>query len=661
MNKNTLIVLSVAIAALVYLSMRDSGETAPAKPITVNGYLEKEAQGEWSKRKENPLLFLTEKEEDIKKKFKEAPYDEIEFTYKDVSVTMKRAGADDWKMTTPVPSDVENFRIKNMVEAFATDTALTPARYVKNPDHLEDFGLDTKRQIKVTLKQAGEKKVDLVIGDKVKIDKRSEQSQDKYDTFVMVPGSTDQVYRAKQKDLRDPFEVKVSDIRSKKIFSFDLTEITGVIIENPANTDHPRIELAAKWAPEKKDTDKKTEGEEAKKQDDNKDAKAEWSMVSPKVAGFEIMDLRSYWSSIAKLRTQEFHMDGKAGPETGLADTDKAAKLTITLKSGKKHTLILGSVKEKDKSVYAKVADRKEYMVVSHHTQKNLIKTLGELRDKAILKISDENDISRLEITNEHTGATPLIFTKQGEKWAYDKPGAMPFQKEVKNLVSGLKHFNVTEFLNGEPKVADSGLDKPKITVKATIKGVVRSIIFGSERDSKVYAHLAGSQLWFKVGSWTRNKFDKKPGDFRDRVVIEVEPNKIKTITLAHATETLTIERVEGQDGQWVMTEPQQLSGANGLDMTACNGVANSLQSLEAKAWSPKTANAVGLDKPAFTLTATMQDGSKRIVRISDQLEDDANFMNVQSPRTPSSQVFMIDKYRVKAIRKKVADLRKDG
>ena len=158
------------------------------------------------------------------------------------------------------------------------------------------------------------------------------------------------------------------------------------------------------------------------------------------------------------------------------------------------------------------------------------------------------------------------------------------------------------------------------------------------------------------MGSWTAKKFDKVAGDFEDKVVVAVDPQLIQSITLVHKDETVRLERL-GTD-KWKMTAPEEMDGTSGLKDAAANAVANALRSFEVKAFSDKTIEAAGLDAPAFSLRATLSDGTKRIIKVSDTLEDDGYLFSVVTPERPAIQVFTADKYRVQSIRKKVADLK---
>jgi len=351
-------------------------------------------------------------------------------------------------------------------------------------------------------------------------------------------------------------------------------------------------------------------------------------------------------------------MKTDAPATTGLSNK-AAARVTVELKDSKSLTVVFGVNTRKDKSVYAQITDRAEYMAVTEFSRNNILKKLSELRDKNILDVQKDEEVTRIEVSNTHTGSKPMVFERQGEQWMMTSPKAMmPSQKEVKNLVSALRHFRVTEFESATPKVADSGLDKPVTTVKATVRGQKRQLIFGSERDSKVASHLVGSSLYFKVGTWTKNKFDKKPGDFRNKAVIALDPSKVTSIKLEHGTETVEMSRVDAE--HWTITSPEKVSAANGLERAAA-GIANTLKSLEIKAFTAKKPTEVGLDKPTFTLTATLVDGSTRVVRVSDKAEESANYISVTAPGVKPTQVFTLDQYRVKNLRKKLADLKKDG
>ena len=99
--------LVVAAALLAYAFLGGSTEENVAKPMTISGYMDAKLQDEWSKRKENPLLFLAEKEDVRSKKFAAPPYDEIELSRDGESSVLKRTAENEWKMSAPAEREGE--------------------------------------------------------------------------------------------------------------------------------------------------------------------------------------------------------------------------------------------------------------------------------------------------------------------------------------------------------------------------------------------------------------------------------------------------------------------------------------------------------------------------------------------------------------------------
>ncbi len=683
MQKATLIVVLLAAVLLGYMALRKSDEVETPKSTAISGYLPVAVQEDFRRRKDNPLLYLSEKEEDRKKLFVEAGWDEISVTKPTAAgttttVVLKKEGTAEWKLAEPLPGEVEGYRTKSMMELFATDTALDTAQVVKDPAVLADFGLDAKRSIRVTIKEKGLVKVDLIIGNSKKLERSSDDGADVYDTFVMLPSASDVIYTARRKDLRQPFEVELSELRSKKVFNFDLTEVTKVTIDNPSEASAGKIVLAAAWADKKdekkdgdaKETDKDPLTGEAKKPE----KEGTFSLVEPVVAGFALMEMRSYWSSLAGIRVNEYVME-KPGPDTGLVGDAiaKASKITVELADGKKQTLIFGAEKEPKKTYYAMLEGASEYMLVSDFTKNNLVKKLVELRDKNVLGASDDADITAVKLTNEHTPDGPMAFERDGSGWKMTPPPAVqatlgasmaPDESEVKALVSGVRYLRVTDFLVEAPKLDEVGLNAPAYRIEATIKGVTKTLLIGSvEKDSKVTAMIDGTELFFTLGSWTRDKFKKAPIDFKNKRVLDVKEADVVSLELTHGlptapTEAIKLERVEGKSDAWKMTAPETIDAATGLDDTIANALARGFDAFDVKGFSDKPKDGVGLIAPAFTFTATLKDGTTRRLHVSDTLDGEAHFVSLEAPGLDANAVYTLEKFRVTNLRKKLEDLK---
>ncbi|MFT7621710.1 MAG: hypothetical protein ACI9WU_000875 [Myxococcota bacterium] len=662
MNKGTIVAVIAAIGALAYMSTRSSGDDEVAGPQTISGYLDANQQSEWRTCKENPLLCINQKAKDRETKYGRPPYDGITITRNGTKISFGRVAShagtegkeDEWTMTAPVESEVENYRIKAILEAFATDTALTPARSITNPEHLADFGLAEGRRISFELQVGGVSKVAMIVGNKEKTRSSEQGGQDVYDTFVLLPGSSTQVYRAKQKDLRDLFDHDVAALRSKKVFGFDKSDITRVTINNPANQIAPKIVVAATWEKAADPAaDAKPDPKKPKPQ-----AKGTYTIVAPILADYRVGKLDTFFGQISGLRASEYLMGEKPPADSGLAGDD-VPSITVEREGVEPITIFMGGVKEKDKTYYARVQGRDEYMLVSKYAKDNLIKTLGSLRDKSILGEVEETDVTRIEIKNEATGDGSMIFERGPDGWKMTAPTLqIPWEREMKSLVSGVKTLRAADFLDGPPEDG-GGLDKPSQVIKATIAGKDIEIRLGTERDSHVIAHLVGTTVYFRVSTWTRDKYKKAPRDFRDKALMAIaDASAVVGLELIHTSETVKLLRVPGQAGQWQMTEPAALTGASGLANKKVEALASSLKSLSIKDFTDKTADAVGLAPPAFTLVAKMADGSERRVLASNTQEGNDNYVSLVSPLSQVGSVYTLTKYKLDNLRKKAADLK---
>ncbi len=669
MTKFTLGVLIGAVGLLGYMGYNYMGANAAqeeaAKPITIDGYLSEAAQSEFEKRQDNPILFLEESKDDRKALFETPPYDELILANNGEEVRLKRVGEGEeaWQIADS-GTPVDKTRITAILDLFATNIGLMPVRTLakKNSDLLGEYGLNDKRMIRIELKQEGVTKVALLVGDRDKKESQAAEQAgtEQYDTFTAIPDKLTQIYRAKQRDLRTPLDIRIGDLRSKRVFSFEAKDIAQITIQNAEDSGEKRIVLNATWP------DPNTPKNAAPSNGDGKpkDPVATYQMSEPSIDNFRLTNLKSYWSSIANLRASKFVIGSKPTEETGLLNAEKSTKISVTTTGENPQTiqLVFGAPKEKDKLFYAQVQGTDEYMVLSKYARDNLIKSLDDLRDKNVLAIDKKEDINRIEIQNEHTGETSMVFVRRDTDWHMTAPlDQRPSQNEVKGLVSGLQYLRAADFLSDPSEADKASLAKPSLIVTMTIKDKQQVLQLGAEHDSKVLAHLKGTNLYFNVSSWTKNKFNKKPEELRNKVVLELNGQDIQSMVLKHSDQTVALERIAGETSKWKMTAPEPRTAANGLQDATVNGIANTIKQLTVKSFTDKTSAQANLDTPIFTLQATLKDGSTRAVFVSEQGEENDHFVRVDSPTLDSSAVYLVDEPQLKNIQKRLTDLVRTG
>ena len=152
------------------------------------------------------------------------------------------------------------------------------------------------------------------------------------------------------------------------------------------------------------------------------------------------------------------------------------------------------------------------------------------------------------------------------------------------------------------------------------------------------------------------------PGEFRNKVVLELNSLDVQTMSLAHSDQTVSLERIQGETSKWRMTSPEERTAANGLQDVTVNGIVNTIKQFTIKSFTTISTAQAGLDNPAFRLQATLQDGTTRAILVSSQGQDNQIYVRVDSPTTSPDAVFLVDEPLLKNIQKRATDLtRGDG
>lgn len=683
MNKATIAVLVVAAGLLGFLALKQrkvekKAEKAQqeAATVVIPGWIEdKKLQAAWSRRETDRLGFLKEEEKQRRFKFGDPPYDEIELVRKGVSMTLRRRVGpptkksptkpeelpelDPWEITSPIAADVKEHHHKNMMRQFAVDMTLTAVGKVTDPKQLRRYWLDEGQAIGVTLKKGGKALISLKIGYSQKIRTGPDQQDTgRADTFVMRSDTPDMVYRARSKNLRQPFDVDLSNMRVSQVFAFHYSDIERITIMNPADKVAPKIVLAATWTELAK---KPAPGKQ--KAGEKPDMKGTWQMVEPKRPDYALSDLGGYAKGLAKFGAMKFVMGEKPTAEMGLAGDD-VPRIIIDLKSGEPKQLILrlGADKEKGKSIYAQVEGRDEYMIVSSSRRKSLFKSLAGFRDKLVLGIKKPADVTRVSLSNQKTKVkgtdVPVVVERKAGKLVMTQPNR-PFadEQKLRSLASGLRFLQAVDFLPAAPDPKDSGLGDPTGTLTVTAGGVEKTLVVGAERDSKFTCRLAGKDVYFTVSSSSINsKVLLDEAYFRSKKVVAVDPADIKKVELKHEKETVVLERVDKES--WRMTSPEQLTGKNGLKDAKVQKLVRALSSFGITTFSEAAPGVTGLASPAFTAVVHLANGSTRELRVSSKRVDSNYYLGVVGPRVPPTEAFLVSDPLVKTIRKKAADLK---
>ncbi len=575
-----------------------------------------------------PEEIAEEKEKEAKEALKIGPPDRITVVHKDLNAVLEKTAEDKWKLVKPVTAQADTYKVRGMLRAFTEPLKSNYSRTVK-VEALSKLGLDEDNRIRVTLAKGDEVLVDLFLG---RVDRKDDSGVD-LDTMVMLPADLESpvYYRIPGKDLRRAFDIKLNDIRDKKVFSFGKDDIQAITIEDPRDPARGKIVL------------KKGDGE-----------KPEWAIVEP--AGAEVDNLSGFASSLAGTRADEYLDKLPGADEKAL---DKAYRITATVKEGEGTatvTLELGAGRKK--GVYARITGRDGYFLVPKHTASQLMKSFNDFRQKKLFTFKGD-EIT--EVTIADGGQEPIRLLKQGENWTFLQPaGVAVANSKVKSLTNGISNLRVGEYLSNQPAPAESGLNTTATTLSFKVAGSETTLrigkMFKNEKDQeRFYGQVVGKDEVFTFMRYSRDNLVKSVEDLKDKRLFLVAKEEITHVTLVHPDQKLEFEGTRAADKTtWKMTSPQVIANVE-LEQLVATLASLDVDSIE----TVKSAAEAGIGTDSFTISFKLASGISHAVTISEEVVDNKNYAQSSTSPGYAGAVLLLSKYKVDNLTKKLPDFTK--
>jgi hypothetical protein len=223
------------------------------------------------------------------------------------------------------------------------------------------------------------------------------------------------------------------------------------------------------------------------------------------------------------------------------------------------------------------------------------------------------------ELSLAAAGGETIRLVKDGDAWTVAAPFAAPADgSAVESLLTSLEKLEADEVVVEQAaNPAEFGLDRPSRTVSATVEGAAAPLVveFGarSPDGSSVYARTAGSPKVFLVPSWVEGTFDKKPFDLRDRDILKVKRDDVRSLEVAGPEGGYALARTD--EGEWAFTKPL----ATRAGRWSVDGVLGTIENLRMESVAAEAATDVkpfGLDAPSRTVSLVMKDGTTRTLEI---------------------------------------------
>jgi hypothetical protein len=231
------------------------------------------------------------------------------------------------------------------------------------------------------------------------------------------------------------------------------------------------------------------------------------------------------------------------------------------------------------------------------------------------------------EISLATAAGETIRLVKEGAGWKVTAPFTAPADTSaVETLLTSLEKLEADEVVVEQAaSLAEYGLDKPGRTITAVVEGAPApfSVQFGarSPDGSSVYARTGAAPKVYLVPQWVEGSFDKKAFDLRDRDLLHVKRDDVRSLEVAGPEGSYALARTDA--GEWAFTKPV----ATRAGRWSVDGLLGTIENLrmESVAVDRATdAKPFGLDPPARAVTLVLKDGATRTLEIGKDAPDPA-------------------------------------
>jgi uncharacterized protein DUF4340 len=236
----------------------------------------------------------------------------------------------------------------------------------------------------------------------------------------------------------------------------------------------------------------------------------------------------------------------------------------------------------------------------------------------------------------------PVRLVKEGSDWKLTSPSAAPADgAQVDSLLSTIQTAEINRVVTEQPEsLATFGLDKPRLKVSVLADGEkeAQTLELGNKTpdENNLYAKMPTKARVFTVPYHLETTFDKKPFDLRDRSVLHVKRDAIKTLEVTGPEGTMALARKDKDN--WVFTSPvKTLAGRWSVD-----GLLGNLENLQMDAIAAEDAKdlkAYGLDKPTRVVVLGLQDGGAKRLEIGGKVPSAEKFYAREAARNMVAEI----------------------
>jgi hypothetical protein len=323
--------------------------------------------------------------------------------------------------------------------------------------------------------------------------------------------------------------------------------------------------------------------------------------------------------------------------EPGSADRRKAfgldpaqSALEFQLRNGVKHAILIGDPDFTGSFVYAVLDGAKDVSLLPQLLSTSAGKSLGELRDRAILHIDTEH-VASFDLKNP---SGDLAVTRDKNQWKFAAPaGSLGGEDVVGALLQAIADSKLASVVSEKPDdLARYGLVNPSITFTVTgDKGSKATLVVGKKDAATYFARDLSRPMIFRVEENVHQRLSEKFSDLRDKQVLHADMAAIQRIQIQDAGGAVVLSRKPDSSYDWTFESPADRKGKPASSWKILDPIGN----LHAdEVLDHPAANLLAqLANPAIHVTLTGTDGQQLSLLVS---KPSGDFVYAQASGNPA-------------------------
>lgn len=326
-----------------------------------------------------------------------------------------------------------------------------------------------------------------------------------------------------------------------------------------------------------------------------------WKITAPKAYGADQDTVNSILTALSPL-TSDHLVEEKASNLATFGLNDPSATVTVTMKDGKTHRVLLGDDVPTGGGTYAAVPGDPRVFTIATYTKDSFEKGVNDLRDKRLLTF-DSDKLTRVDLTAR---GQSIEFGKNNQnEWQILQPKpARADGLQVEELIRKLKEakMDLSQPADAAAKAASAYASGSQIGIaKVTDASGTQTLTVRKDKTGDYFARSSIVDGVFKVSNDLGTGLDKSLLDFRNKKLFDFgfsEPSKIEM-------------RDGAKSYQFQRAGESWMSGGKKMDNVSVQSLLDKLRDLSATDF-PDT----GFGTPALDITVVSNDG-KRTEKVS--------------------------------------------